>query len=509
MRVVVISFILFYVSNVSFGQQFLRAINEFKLEKKLLDLNLMAPKAKPEPKTKAPTLQPTAGPPTLAPTPKATAAPSNKKPTPATNAPVTSGPTFPPGAVLLSPYKDVTVGMDWGSGNNIISTTVTGPRLSITDALSLSGADTITWAFATGSCNAETWAGIDKDAIAQANIPRFLSSGKKYIISTGGAVGSFKCSSDSNFEAFINRYYSANMIALDFDIEGGKLTQTDINNLVQRVKNMQLAGKFPSLKYSFTLATLGGTANPILGTDGQKVMSAIQSVGISNYYINLMTMDYFSKSSWSCVLGSDGRCDMGKSAVQAATSLHNQYNLPYNQIGITPMIGTNDDTSEVFNVFDDVDEVSSFALRVGLYAVHFWAFDRDKDCPLGPPQNECNSYGQAGTLGFTKKFANYLNGQSDPVTFPTQAPQASAAPTFAATLAPGWNLCYPSAYCAPMSLLVTQSGVYASPSACNLQCQSINNVYASFVPSSGQCLCTNTCSSQVANGGVDSYCNGG
>jgi len=53
------------------------------------------------------------------------------------------------------------------------------------------------------------------------NIQAFLDAGKKYIVSTGGANGAFTCGSDANFDKFISTYYSANLIGIDFDIEGG------------------------------------------------------------------------------------------------------------------------------------------------------------------------------------------------------------------------------------------------------------------------------------------------
>ncbi|HTJ27532.1 MAG TPA: hypothetical protein VMA36_15335, partial [Candidatus Limnocylindria bacterium] len=36
--------------------------------------------------------------------------------------------------------------------------------------------------------------------------------------------------------------------------------------------------------------------------------------------------------------------------------------------------------------------------------VHFWSFDRDNDCTLASSSPTCNSYGQAGTLGYTNAF---------------------------------------------------------------------------------------------------------
>ena len=65
----------------------------------------------------------------------------------------------------------------------------------------------------------------------------FLDAGKKYIVSTGGANGAFTCGSDANFDKFISTYYSANLIGIDFDIEGG-VNQAQITELVKRV-NLQ------------------------------------------------------------------------------------------------------------------------------------------------------------------------------------------------------------------------------------------------------------------------------
>lgn len=158
------------------------------------------------------------------------------------------------------------------------------------------------------------------------------------------------------------------------------------------------------------------------------VMNSIKNYGLTNYYINLMTMDYFSAISSKCVVGSDGHCDMGKSAVNAAQSLHSQYGVPYSHIEITPMIGGNDDVTETFNVNDDVDEVTSFALQNGVGAVHHWSFDRDNDCAPGYASPTCNTYGQAGTLGYSKKFSSSFNGPVTPIASPVSYPTNKPAP---------------------------------------------------------------------------------
>jgi hypothetical protein len=303
--------------------------------------------------------------------------------------------------LILSPYKDVTVNLNWNT--NILTTAVTGtaqPVLSVLPAK----LQTLTLAFATGECGAENWGGVAGAALASANVPALVAAGKTYIISTGGAAGSFTCSTDAGFATFINRYYSANLVGIDFDIEAGQ-SQADINNLIQRVKVAQLT--YPKLRFSFTIATLAAVSGQDLGSMGITVMNAIKSAGLTNYLINLMVMDYGSALTTNCVLGSNGKCDMGISANTAAINLNANWGVPYSQIELTPMIGGNDATDEIFTVANAAT-VSTFALQHGLAGVHYWSLDRDVDCAPGYASPVCNSYGQAGTFGFTNAFISGL-----------------------------------------------------------------------------------------------------
>jgi hypothetical protein len=291
--------------------------------------------------------------------------------------------------------------MDWNT--NVMSTMVTGSRQPAVNVMP-ARAKTVTWAFASGECGSETWAGIQPAALASANIQRFIDAGKTYIISTGGAAGTFTCGSDAGFTKFINTYNSSAMIGVDFDIEGGQ-SQDVINNLVQR--SIAAQAKYPKLRFSFTIATLGGNAANSLGSAGAAVMQAIKNYGMKNYIINLMVMDYGSTTPTNCTIGSNGKCDMGKSAIAAAQSLHNFYGVPYSQIELTPMIGGNDTQDETFTL-TDVDTLSAWAKGNGLAGVHFWSLDRDVDCPAGAASATCNSYGVAGTWGFTNRFVSKL-----------------------------------------------------------------------------------------------------
>lgn len=313
---------------------------------------------------------------------------------------------------VLSPYKDVGINLNWNT--YVISTAVTGSLKPLLQTMP-GGLDVMTLAFATGECGAENWAGLAPDALVNANLANFAAAGKSYIVSTGGAAGAFTCSTDSGFDAFIRRYLTAGLIGIDFDIEGAQ-TQAQIDSLVLRVIKAQKT--YPSLRFSFTLATLApslganvavdssASSPDPLGFAGQMVMKAIKKFGLQNYFINLMVMDYGSPAASVCVV--DGaRCEMGQSAVQAAMDLHGFYGLPYRQIELTPMIGANDIAGEVFTLAD-VQIMSRFVKASGIAGVHHWSWDRDNDCASAYASPTCNSYNRAGTLGFLNAFLEAL-----------------------------------------------------------------------------------------------------
>ncbi|GLC39981.1 hypothetical protein PLESTB_001630400 [Pleodorina starrii] len=308
-----------------------------------------------------------------------------------------------PAGLLFSPYKDVTINMDWNT--NTISSSITGTRLPVTNANVMpSGLRALTWAFATGDCGSEMWAGVSPSPLVSANVQAFVNAGKQYIISTGGVAGVFRCGSDAGFTSFIQRYSSSALIGIDFDIEGGQ-TQADIISLVARVKAAR-DGAYGKLQYSFTLATLGGATGNQLNTLGTLVMTALKDaqVGWTNIFINHMVMDYGS----SCTaFNAAGVCDMGQSAINAAQALNSYWGVPYSSIELTPMIGGNDSPGQTFTLAD-VKTVSAFVRTNGLGGVHTWSLDRDVDCPPGAASATCNSYGVAGTLGFTNSFLSEL-----------------------------------------------------------------------------------------------------
>jgi hypothetical protein len=256
-------------------------------------------------------------------------------------------------------------------------------------------------------------------ALAAANVPLLTGRGVRYIVSTGGAAGTFTCGSDGGMNTFLSRWASPNLVGIDFDIEAGQ-TSAIINDLLLRARSShaQNAG----LRFSLTLATLanneGATTARSLGAGvaesfnvyGVTTLDAVKTVfGWSSpatwpsyLTVNLMTMDYGAPGAGVCVVNA-GTCDMGQSAIQAAYNLHDKWGVPYANIEVTPMIGGNDVSSEHFTLAD-VDTMSAFVLANGLSGVHYWSYDRDVDCPIGPASPTCNSLGGVGAHGFLRRF---------------------------------------------------------------------------------------------------------
>ncbi|MGH3394499.1 MAG: carbohydrate-binding protein, partial [Streptosporangiaceae bacterium] len=94
--------------------------------------------------------------------------------------------------LLFSPYKDVTINMNWNTDQ--MQSAVEGSDLPVVGSGSLVSQyvpklPAITLAFATGACGSETWGGVPGASFATENIPQLASAGLNYVVSTGGQAG--------------------------------------------------------------------------------------------------------------------------------------------------------------------------------------------------------------------------------------------------------------------------------------------------------------------------------
>ncbi|HEY4385186.1 MAG TPA: chitinase, partial [Ktedonobacteraceae bacterium] len=256
------------------------------------------------------------------------------------------------------------------------------------------------------------------------DIQYIRGQGGDVIVSFGGAAGTElaqSCTSASSiqaqYQAVVNQYQ---LSRLDFDIESGE--QGDSTTYDRR--NIALAAlekANPGLTISFTLpsATTGLLSNSI-----GLLQNAI-SHGVTFSIVNLMTMDYGSPQS-----------DMGQQAVNAGNGLHGQLaslfpskssSQLWSMVGITPMIGRNDESDETFST-SNASTVLSFAQTNKIGELAFWAVSRDNgSCPgqTGGSTDTCSGISQSN-YAFTNIFKVFTSTGGGSTPTPTPTPSGSA-----------------------------------------------------------------------------------
>ena len=311
---------------------------------------------------------------------------------------------------IFSPYKDVTINMDWNT--YVMGTAVTGSTIPLVGTGGLipgvePNLDAVTLAFATGTCGSENWGGVSPSDLINANIQSLADAGVSYIISTGGVLGIFTCPTGPDLVQFISSYDTSYLVGIDFDIEGSQ-TPSQIQNLVSAVQYAE--EQFPNLRFSFTLATLAASDGSYAGVNslGDEVINDILAANLQNYTVDLMVMDYGTASPYVCVVA-NGVCDMGQSAIQAVVNLQHTYGIPDSHIELTPMIGRNDIPDEILTD-TDVDTIANYAISNGLAGVHFWSLDRDTPCDTDIQYDSpyCNSLPGTTPLEYTDRFLSDL-----------------------------------------------------------------------------------------------------
>ncbi len=355
--------------------------------------------------TPTPTPTPSSTPTTPAPSaaPASTPAPtSSPSPSPTRTPSGTPSTTGTAASLIFSPYKYSNESQDWTtftlrSAADSTVRPLVGPGSLVSK---VTGLDTLTLAFATGECGAENWNGIAGADFARANIPAFDGAGVNYIVSTGGQGGVFTCSTRAGMDAFVDRYASKHLVGIDFDIEASQ-SAAEIQSLVSLAAYEQ--SRHPGLRFSFTLATLAASDGSFGGivAAGDATLKAIAASSLTHYTINLMTMDYGDASPGVCVVVA-GRCDMGRSAIQAVTNLQHGYGTPANKIEITQMIGVNDVMSETTSLAD-IDTTAAYVRSAGLAGLHFWSLDRDTPSSAAFVSGSGSSLPNVPALSFTRR----------------------------------------------------------------------------------------------------------
>jgi chitinase len=255
------------------------------------------------------------------------------------------------------------------------------------NARALAPGATLTLAFATGECGAETIGGLPGAALARATVPSFEAAGVDFIVSTGGERGKFGCASTQGMEEFLSHYRSSRLVGIDFDIEGER-TASELGALARQIADAQ--ARHPGLRWSFTVPTFAGSDAVHAGLNAlaAAVLSAAQSNGVRDFVVNLMVMDYGAPSAAVCVVANH-TCDMARSAIQATENLHAGFGMPYARIALTAMLGVNDTAGSVTRL-RDIRAIARYVRARGLAGLHYWSIDRDNPCADNRPRSDCS-----------------------------------------------------------------------------------------------------------------------
>ncbi|MHB9851383.1 glycoside hydrolase family 18 protein [Streptomyces sp. Tue6028] len=328
-------------------------------------------------------------------------------PTPTATASQSATPT-PTATATPSPSQSSGSGNTTTAGFAPYVDTSLYPAFDLVGSAAATGVKNYNLAFVTdgGGCTPK-WGGVTdlaSDGVAS-QIGALRAKGGDVRVSFGGASGTELATSCSSADALAAAYGKAvdayDLTKVDFDVEGGALPNTTANtNRAKAIAKLQQ--QHPDLDVSFTLPVMPEG----LTQDGVNLLSNAKSNGVKINTVNIMAMDYGPAYSG----------DMGTYAEQAATATQAQVksvlglsdSAAWKAVAVTPMIGVNDVSSEIFKV-DDASQLVTFARSKGLGWLSMWSATRDKQCPGGAKNSAdatCSSVVQDANA-FSKAFAAF------------------------------------------------------------------------------------------------------
>ena len=224
-----------------------------------------------------------------------------------------------------------------------------------------------------------------------AEIEALRELGGEVMVSFGGAAGTELAVAIQDVDELTQAYQSVidqyQLNWIDFDIEGAWVADWEsIDRRSQAIRNLQDAATADqrALEVWFTL--------PVLPTgltrDGLQVVRSALEHGVAVGGVNIMAMDYGDGAA------PNPEGQMGRYAIEAATSLFQQLRDAYaevgqepsdaelwRRIGVTPMIGQNDIPSERFYL-EDARELLEFAQQREMGLLSAWSANRDSACAV-------------------------------------------------------------------------------------------------------------------------------
>jgi hypothetical protein len=279
-----------------------------------------------------------------------------------------------------------------------------------------SGIHNFTLAFVLSSGSGIGWQGvgtISDDTLANgttilSQVQAMQAAGADVTISFGGAAGqeaaltaTSAASLQAEYQSVIDRYH---VHSLDFDIEGMAVQdQHSITLRDQALVGLKAAN--PGLVISYTLPVLptGLTA------DGINVLTSAKHDGLAIDVVNIMAMDYGSAV--------DNGGQMGIDAIDAAVATEGQIAAVglSAKLGVTPMIGVNDISSEVFSLADAQALLNYAQTDSNIVRLAMWSVARDNGNSAGAHFASPDSSGIAQQpYDFSAIFRQFDRGAAQP-----------------------------------------------------------------------------------------------
>ena len=306
----------------------------------------------------------------------------------------------------FAPYVDMTL---QGKTKNTSNIRQSGAKAT-TLAFIVSGATCqASWGGYYGLNSSDSWFDA-KQVIADVR-----AVGSEPIISFGGAAGQSLARTCTSPAALATQYQSVidayNVRNLDYDIEGSD--QADPSSLTRRFQAIAkvqadgiAAGK--PVTISLTLPTMPSG----LTYNGMNVVRSAIANGVDVSVVNVMAMDYYDSSQ-------NPAGKMGDFAVQAGENLKSQLATLYpshsdaalyRMVGLTPMIGINDNPVEIFTTAD-ATKVLNWANAKSIGRIAMWSLNRDFQCasPSNYTSNYCSGVTQSA-LQFSSIWKTFEAG---------------------------------------------------------------------------------------------------
>jgi chitinase len=242
------------------------------------------------------------------------------------------------------------------------------------DVLNKAKHNCITLAFAISGTDGKIWATLEQ---IKDRIKIFIQNGGSVILSFGGANGPYlwdNLEEEAMYQEMV-RFLSYTGIAhIDYDIEGSALViSNSLSKLINVSKKLQ---DTLNTKIQLTLPCYppGPWDDGGLTSVTKDLLHLFYAGGVKLCYVNLMLMDYYAHITNHVIFSRQ----IIETVCNQLCLIYSVADKPkiYSQMGITPMIGVQDDNT-TFST-DDLEAVLSYAKSVGIGFISCWALQRDQ-----------------------------------------------------------------------------------------------------------------------------------